>query len=105
MTPESRPRCLPVSWRNDRDSRADELSADRLAAIEGVEQATDLVTVADVAPLDFREGHVAAVDVVEDGGEFHDQASLRQQQDPCSHRERNTSAYWSKPAIARDTNR
>lgn len=53
-----------------------EQPADGMAAIEGVEQTADLVAVPDVAALELREGHVAAVDVVEDGGEFHGQASL-----------------------------
>jgi hypothetical protein len=42
-----------------------------MAFVEGIEQAWDLVTVPDVAPLELRQGHVAAVDVVEDGGDFH----------------------------------
>jgi hypothetical protein len=39
--------------------------------VEGLEQTPHLLTVPDIAPLELRQGHVAAVDVVEDGGDLH----------------------------------
>jgi hypothetical protein len=53
-----------------------EQTADGMATIEGIEQPAHLVTVPDVTPLELWERHVAAVDVVEDGGELHGQARL-----------------------------
>jgi hypothetical protein len=38
-----------------------------MAPIERSEQAAHLITAPDIAALEFRQGHVAAVDVVEDG--------------------------------------
>lgn len=37
-----------------------------------IEQTPHLVAVPNVAPLELRQGHVAAVDVAEDGGDFHE---------------------------------
>lgn len=39
--------------------------------VKGVEQPAHLVAIPDVAPLELRQGHVAAVHVVEDGGDLH----------------------------------
>ena len=39
--------------------------------VKGVEQPTHLVAIPDVAPLELGQGHVAAVDVVEDDGDLH----------------------------------
>lgn len=51
--------------------RPDQQPADRVALVEGIEQTPYLVAVPHVAPLEFRQCHVAAVDVVEDGGDLH----------------------------------
>ena len=51
-------------------------AADRMPAVQGLHQALDLVAVPDVAPLEFGQGHVAAVDVVEDGRNLHCDSSL-----------------------------
>ena len=55
----------------------DQQSTDRVALVEGSEQTPHLVTVPDVPPLELRQGHVAAVDVVEDGGDFHGSGIVR----------------------------
>ena len=53
-----------------------EQAADGMAAIERIEKPAHLVAVPDVAPLELGEGHVPAIDVVEDGGDFHVRESL-----------------------------
>ena len=45
--------------------RPDQQPADRMAAVERIEQAADLVAVPNVAALKLGEGHVPAVDMVE----------------------------------------
>jgi hypothetical protein len=52
--------------------RADQQSADRVAFVERIEQPTDLVTIPDVASLELEQGHGAAVDLIEEGGDLHD---------------------------------
>ena len=49
----------------------DQQAADRMALVERIEQPAHLVAIPDVAPLELGQGHVAAVDVVEDGGDLH----------------------------------
>lgn len=46
-------------------------TAERMALVERIKQPVHLVAIPDVAPLELRQGHVAAVDVVEDGGDLH----------------------------------
>lgn len=46
-------------------------ATDGTELVKGVEQPAPLVGIPDVAPLELRQGHVAAVDVVEDGGDLH----------------------------------
>lgn len=46
-------------------------TADGMALVERIKQPVHLVAIPDVAPLELRQGHVAAVDVVEDGGDLH----------------------------------
>ena len=45
--------------------------ANRMAAVERVEQTAHLIAVPDVAALELGQSHVPAVDVVEDGGDLH----------------------------------
>ena len=49
----------------------DEQAADGVALVERIHQPAHLVAIPDVAPLELGQGHVAAVDVVEDGGDLH----------------------------------
>ena len=42
-----------------------------MALVEGIKQPPHLIAIPDVAPLELGQGHVAAVDVVEDGGDLH----------------------------------
>ena len=42
-----------------------------MALVEGIKQPPHLVAIPDVAPLELGQGHVAAVDMVEDGGDLH----------------------------------
>jgi hypothetical protein len=49
----------------------DQQSTDRVAFVEGIEQTPHLASIPDIAPLELRQGHIGAVDVVEDGGDFH----------------------------------
>jgi hypothetical protein len=42
-----------------------------VAFVEGIEQTPHLASIPDIAPLELRQGHIGAVDVVEDGGDFH----------------------------------
>ena len=49
----------------------DQQSTDRVALVEGSEQTPHLVAIPHVAPLELRQDHVAAVDVVEAGGDLH----------------------------------
>jgi len=42
-----------------------------MALVEGIEQPPHLITIPDVAPLELRQGHMAAIDVVEDGRDLH----------------------------------
>src|ERR1019366_1493571 len=51
--------------------RPDQQTADRMPAIKRIEQAADLIAVPDIAPLKFGQGHMAAVDVVEDRRDLH----------------------------------
>ena len=46
-------------------------AADGMALVERIEQPTHLVAIPHVPPLELGQGHVAAVDVVEDGGDLH----------------------------------
>jgi hypothetical protein len=48
-----------------------EQAAHGAAQVERGEELADLVAVPDEAALEFRKGHVTAVDVVEDGGDLH----------------------------------
>ena len=53
-----------------------EQATHRTAKVERREQLADLVAVPDIAALELGQGHVAAVDVVEDGGDFHNSLVL-----------------------------
>ena len=54
-----------------------------MALVEGIEQPSHVVAIPDVAPLDFGQGHVAAIDVVEDGGDLHGEMSLKEEGVPA----------------------
>jgi|694.fasta_scaffold00811_24 hypothetical protein len=59
-------------------------TSDGMAHVEGIKQPTHLVAIPDVAPLELGQGHVAAVDVVEDGGDFQESlSSSRDREFPC----------------------
>jgi hypothetical protein len=49
----------------------DQQAADGMALVERIEQPAHLVAIPHVASLEFRQRYVGAVDVVEDGGDFH----------------------------------
>jgi hypothetical protein len=49
----------------------DQQTANGMALVKGIEQPAHLVAIPDVAPLELGQGHVTAVDVVEDGGDLH----------------------------------
>ena len=46
-------------------------AADGMAVVEGIKQRPHLISIPDIASLELGQGHVAAVDVVEDGGDLH----------------------------------
>lgn len=49
-------------------------AADGTAIVEQIEQPAQWVTVPHVPPLELGQGHLAAVDVVKDGGDVHGSA-------------------------------
>ena len=49
----------------------DQQTADGMTLVEGIEQPAHLVAIQHVTPLELGQGHMAAVDVVEDGGSLH----------------------------------
>ena len=51
--------------------RPDQKSSYRMTAIERIEEPAHLIATPDITALKLRQRHVAAVDVVEDGGDFH----------------------------------
>lgn len=57
-------------------SRPHEQTADRMPAVERVEEPADLVTVSDVAALELGQSHVPAVGVVENRGDLHGVVSV-----------------------------
>ena len=46
-------------------------TSDGMAHVEGIKQPPHLVAIPHVAPLELGPGHVAAVDMVEDGGDLY----------------------------------
>ncbi len=49
----------------------DQQATYRMAFVERIEKPVHLVAIPHVAPRELRQSHVAAVDVVEDGGDLH----------------------------------
>jgi hypothetical protein len=51
--------------------RPNEETTDRVTSIEGLEETTHLVSIPDIAALELRQRHMAAVDVAENGRDLH----------------------------------
>ena len=66
-----RQRAVAAMRRRLRFGGPDEQAANRMAAIERVEQPAHLVAIPDIPSLELGQRHVPAVDVVEDGGDLH----------------------------------
>lgn len=61
-----------------RPSSPDQQATDWVTAVQRVHERTYLVAVPDVAPLELRQRHVTAIDMVEDGRYLHEGVSPNQ---------------------------
>jgi len=51
--------------------RPDQQAADRVSLVEGVKEPAHLLATPDIAALKFGQGHMARVNVVKNGRDFH----------------------------------